>query len=210
MPTAPSSRPYRGVEATDRLAERRERLLAAGLDLLGAEPAESAELTVRAVCGRAGVTPRYFYESFPDKDQFIAAIFDQVITALATTTQEAVAAVAPEAQTRAGMATIVHTIAGDARVGRLLFGTHLANPVVLAKRAESGTLFAMLSGRHAGSALRIPENDRIRAAAHFVVGGVGQTISAWLTGAVRLDPGELVDHLTSLLDALGDPSLYRE
>ena len=210
VPSVPNARPYRGVDAADRLAARRNRLLSAGLDLLGAEPAEVTELTVRAVCGRAGVAPRYFYESFTDKDRFIGAIFDQVISELATTTQAAVAAAAPHAETRAGMNNIVRTIVGDARVGRLLFGTHLANPVVLAKRAESGALFAMLSGQYAGSALHMPENDRIKAAAHFVVGGVGQTISAWLAGVVQLDPGALVDHLTSLLDALGDPALYRD
>ncbi len=55
----------------------------------------------------------------------------------------------------------------------------------------------------------MPANDRIKAAAHFVVGGVGQTISAWLAGDVRLEPGELVDHLAALLDELAEPNLYR-
>jgi len=44
-------------------------------------------------------------------------------------------------------------------------------------------------------------------AAHFVVGGVSQTISAWLAGDVKLGPDELVDQLTSLLDDLADPKL---
>jgi hypothetical protein len=90
-----------------------------------------------------------------------------------------------------------------------LFSTQLADPVVVRKRAESSALFAMLSGQHVGNALRVPANDRIKAAAHFVVGGVGQTISAWLAGAVRLEPGELVDHLAALLDELAEPNLYR-
>ncbi|MBV9321308.1 MAG: TetR/AcrR family transcriptional regulator, partial [Mycobacterium sp.] len=76
------------------------------------------------------------------------------------------------------------------------------------KRAESSALFAILSGQHVRSALQVPENDRIKAAAHFVVGGVGQTIGAWLAGDVRLDADQLVDHLASLLDELADPALY--
>jgi hypothetical protein len=108
------------------------------------------------------------------------------------------------------MANIVRTIDGDARVGRLLFSAQPANAVLVRKRVESGALFAMLSGRHVEDALRVPANDRIKAAAHFVVGGVGQTISAWLTGAVRLDPDQLIDQLASLLDELADPSLYRD
>jgi AcrR family transcriptional regulator len=203
-----SPRPYRGVEAADRLAKRRAGLLAAGLDLLGAD--DAIELTVRGICRQAGVAARYFYESFTDKDEFIAAVFDWVIADLAATTQAAVAATPPAEQTRAGMANIVWTIDGDPRVGRLLFSTQLANAVLVRKRVESSALFAMLSGRHVENALRVTENDRIKAAAHFVVGGVAQTIGAWLAGDVRLDPDQLIDQLASLLDELADPSLYRD
>ena len=203
-----NARPYRGVDAAQRLAGRRASLLEAGLDLLGSDV--SAELTVRAICRRAGVAARYFYESFTDKDEFVAAVFDWVIADLAATTQAAVAAAPLEEQTRAGMANIVRTIGGDPRIGRLLFSAQLANAVVVRKRVESSALFAMLSGKHVENALRVPENDRIKAAAHFVVGGVGQTIGAWLTGDVRLGPEQLVDHLASLLDGLADPSLYRD
>jgi hypothetical protein len=82
--------------------------------------------------------------------------------------------------------------------------------VLIRKRLESSALFALLSGRHVENALRIPENERIKAAAHFVVGGVAQTISAWLAGDVRLGPDQLVDHLAALLDGLTDPKLYRD
>ncbi len=212
MASAPttSARPYRGVEAADRLATRRSKLLGAGLDLLGADRQDAAELTVRGICRRAGLGARYFYESFADKDEFVAAVFDWVIADLAATTQAAVAAAPPEEQTRAGMANVVRTIGGDPRVGRLLFSAQLANAVLVRKRVESNALFAMLSGRHVENALHVPENDRIKAAAHFVVGGVAQTISAWLAGAVRLDPNQLIDQLASLLDELADPSLYRD
>jgi AcrR family transcriptional regulator len=205
-----SARPYRGIDAADRLASRRARLLAAGLDLLGADERDAAELTVRGVCRRAGVAARYFYESFADKDEFVAAVFDWVIAELAVTTQAAVAAAPPQEQTRAGMTNIVRTVGGDPRVGRLLFSAHLANAVLVRKRVQSSALFAMLSGRHVENALGVGENDRIKAAAHFVVGGVAQTISAWLAGAVRLGPDQLVDQLAALLDELADPSLYRD
>lgn len=209
MSESSSTRPYRGVEAAERLASRRNRLLGAGLDLLGDQRPDLSAVTVRGVCRRAGLAARYFYESFTDKDEFVSCVFDWVVAELAATTQAAVAAVPADEQTRAGIANIVRTITDDARVGRLLFSTQLADPVVVRKRAESSALFAMLSGQHVGNALRVPANDRIKAAAHFVVGGVGQTISAWLAGAVRLEPGELVDHLTALLDELAEPNLYR-
>jgi AcrR family transcriptional regulator len=203
-----SQRPYRGIEAAERLASRRRRLLEAGLDLLGADQRDTSELTVRKICGRAGLAARYFYESYADKDEFVSGVFDWVIAELAATTQAAVAAVPAREQSRAGMANIVRTIANDARIGRLLFSTQLANAVVVRKRAESSALFAMLSGQYVGDALHIPANDRIKAGAHFAVGGVGQTISAWLAGDVRLEPDQLVTQLALLLDQLSDPKLY--
>jgi AcrR family transcriptional regulator len=204
----PSVRPYRGIEAAERLAARRRRLLDAGLDLLGADQKDISELTVRGICNRAGLAARYFYESFADKDEFVSGVFDWVVAELAATTQAAVATVPAREQSRAGMANIVRTIAEDARIGRLLFSTQLGNAVVVRKRAESSALFVMLSGQYAGDALRMPANDRIKAGAHFAVGGVVQTISAWLAGDVRLEPAELVDQLASLLDELTDPKLY--
>jgi AcrR family transcriptional regulator len=201
-------RPYRGVEAPERLAQRRQRFLDAGLDLLGSAEHEVAELTVRAICRQAGVTVRYFYECFSDKDDFVAAVFDWVINGIATTTQAAAAAAPPRSQSRAVMTDIVRTISEDSRIGRLLFSAQLSNAVVVRKRAESGALFAMMSGAHASAALQQSENDRIKAAAHFVVGGVGQTISAWLAGNVALAPEHLVDQLTLMIDRLADPRLY--
>ncbi len=192
-------RPYRGIEAADRLAQRRSQLLEAGLDLLGAE---DAEVTVRAVCRTAGLAARYFYESFTDKDDFIGAVFDWVIADIATSTQAAVAAVPLADQTMAGMANIVHLIAQDRRIGRLLFSVKLSNEVLARKRVESTALFATLLGQHAGDALHLQENDYLRATSYFAVGGVTQTISAWLSGEIALSPDQLINQLRSMLDAV--------
>jgi len=204
----PRERPYRGVDAGVRLAKRRQRFLTAGLDLLGADQQDMSALTVRGICREAGLATRYFYESFTDKDEFVGAVFDSVIADLATTTQAAVAAVPAHEQSRTGMANVVQTIAGDTRIGRLLFSTQLADAVIVRKRAESSALMAMLAGQHVVSALQTPANDRLTAGAHFVVGGVVQTISSWLAGDVRLEPDQLVDQLATLLDGLSDPGLY--
>ncbi|MBB2988676.1 AcrR family transcriptional regulator [Mycolicibacterium iranicum] len=202
-------RPYRGVEAPQRVAERRRRLLEAGLDLLGGKPTPS-DLTVRAICAQSGLAARYFYESFADKDVFVGAVFDWVIGDIAATTQAAVATAPVREQSRAGMANVVRVISDDVRVGRLLFSAHLDNPVVVRKRAESGALFALLSGQHAGVALQLEQNDRIKAAGHFVVGGVAQTLSAWLAGDLSFTPAQLASQLGALIDQLADPALYRD
>ena len=62
---------WSGVPLEDRQALRREDLIAAGVGLLGSEGGPA--LTVRAVCKAAGLTERYFYESFGDRDDFVRA-----------------------------------------------------------------------------------------------------------------------------------------
>ena len=205
--TVTQVRPYGGVNAADRLATRRDRLLNAGLHLLGST-VDPPELTVRAVCAQAGLATRYFYESFADKEEFIAAVYDWVVASLAVSTQAAVAAAPPGEQTRAGMATIVAIIEGDPRVGRLMFNSRLSNATVVRKRVESSALFALLSGQHAEALLQRRASERIKAGAQFVVGGVAQTISAWLAGDVRLKPDELVAQLTTIIDEVAKPRLF--
>lgn len=208
MVVVTSTRPYRGIKPDDRRAERRGRLLDAGLSILGSE-AEPEAATVRGVCRQSGVSARYFYESFSDRDDFVGAVYDWVIADLAATTQAAVTAAPPREQARAGMANIVRSIAGDARVGRLLFSAELADSVVVRKRDESTTLLAMLLVQYVGQTLRVPEDEHIEATAHFTVGGVGQAVSAWLGGRIAMTADELIDHLASLLDHLADPAAYR-
>lgn len=47
----------------------------------------------------------------------------------------------------------------------------------------------------------------MKSAAHFIVGGVAQTISAWVSGDVTLSKSQLIAHLTRMLDALAGPRL---
>ncbi len=207
MPTSPLDRPYRGVQAGERLAQRRRRFIEAGLDLLGRTDPD--DLTVRAICAEAGLTARYFYESFADKDVFVEAVFDEVTAELAATTQAAVAAAPASEQNRAGIANIVRTIAGDARIGRLLFSTELSNAVILRMRAQREHLAVTLGDEHLRAALRVGGSNRLKAATNFVVGGMRQTISTWLAGTAGLTADELVDLLVDILDDLTNPALFR-
>ncbi len=64
---AKGGRVYSGVEVDERVAQRRSRLLEAGLDILG-DPRGDDDLTLRVICRRSGLAQRYFYESFDDLD----------------------------------------------------------------------------------------------------------------------------------------------
>jgi len=66
------TRNHKGVDAEARRAERRGRLLQAGLATLGTKGYHAT--TVRDVCGASGLSERYFYESF----RGLADLFDTI------------------------------------------------------------------------------------------------------------------------------------
>src|SRR6201998_896203 len=69
---ASATRSYGGVPAEERRATRRGALIEAALDLF-AEGGVRA-VSKRAVCARARLNDRYFYEHFTDSDALLEAI----------------------------------------------------------------------------------------------------------------------------------------
>ena len=78
---------WSGVPLEDRQALRRDELVAAGVQLLGEKSGPA--VTVRAACRQAGLTERYFYESFADRDEFVRAVYDDVCTRAMSTLMSA-------------------------------------------------------------------------------------------------------------------------
>jgi AcrR family transcriptional regulator len=73
---APPMRRYRGSPPDERRAERRCRLIRAAIEVYGKRGYRRA--TVKAVCAAAGLTERYFYESFANSEMLLAACYDAV------------------------------------------------------------------------------------------------------------------------------------
>lgn len=69
----PALRRYGGRGGEERRAERRERLLDAGLACYGEVGYHAA--TVRMICARAGLSERYFYESFANGEDLLCAVY---------------------------------------------------------------------------------------------------------------------------------------
>jgi AcrR family transcriptional regulator len=81
MPPDPiPARPYRGVPQDERRAQRRVQLITAGIAVYGERGYRQA--TVKAVCEAAGLTERYFYESFANSEELLIACFNAVTYAV--------------------------------------------------------------------------------------------------------------------------------
>ncbi len=78
--SAKTRRQYGGVSAEQRRAERREKLLKAGKEVFGTVGYQAA--TVRQICTTAGLTERYFYESFKKLNELFDVVYDRELDAL--------------------------------------------------------------------------------------------------------------------------------
>jgi AcrR family transcriptional regulator len=71
------SRVYGGVKANLREEERRKKLIEAGLEAFGTRG--YVKTNIKMICGIAGLTERYFYESFRNKEDLLCAVYRELI-----------------------------------------------------------------------------------------------------------------------------------
>ncbi len=201
-----SSRQYGGVSAQDRVAERRARILEAGLELMGTRGV--AGTTVRGVAEETGLAARYFYESFTTIDDLQVAVFDAIavetlersLNALARTSAADDATSRAE-RTHAVLAEMVDLMLEDPRKGRVVLLESLASPAIGARALEESRRFASLLAATASSGDPSATDDvpvELRITAQFMIGGVSQALGAVLQGAIDVDRATLVKTLVQL------------
>jgi AcrR family transcriptional regulator len=194
------TRAYRGEPAEQRLARRRQVLLDAALDCLHVEGI--AGVSVRSVCARARLTPRYFYESFADLDELLVAAVDAVADEVADHALDALGAAPPALADRVRAAV-------DAGFGVLATDPRKATAVLVAasgygplreRRHKVVTEFAdlVIDGLPELNRLGLAQRRAARAQALFVMGGTADVIEAVLAGRLRMSRSALVDRLTAM------------
>lgn len=76
MTATPPQRSYGGIPLAERQADRRDRLVRAAIAVSARTGREGA--SVAAICAEAGLTARYFYENFPNREALFLAAFSRV------------------------------------------------------------------------------------------------------------------------------------
>jgi AcrR family transcriptional regulator len=117
---APVRRNFRGVSPEDRQAERRKRLLEAGLEAFGERGFHA--VGVREVCSVAKLTERYFYESFANREALFLAVYREAAGRIrdAITAAHAKARQEITALARAGLEATLRAFRDDPRLARIL------------------------------------------------------------------------------------------
>jgi AcrR family transcriptional regulator len=193
---------YRGVSAADRAAERRSRLLAATL-AVWADPDVSTTMT--NVCAQAGLSERYFYESFANLDAAQTAVLDAVATEIEATTHAAAEEAGPDpaARAMASVGAFVRLLVDDPRKGRVAIVEAAAMPSLRPRRTELMRRFAHRTAeaaRELGLSPRGGTEDEL--AGLLFIGGVAELVTAWLDGAVDATPDDLIAAATRSFLAL--------
>ncbi len=178
---------WSGVPLENRLAVRRDNLIAAGVQLLGADSGPA--LTVRAVCRKAALTERYFYESFPDRDEFVRAVYEDVCTrAMATLTS----AKTP----REAVEQFVELMVDDPVRGRVLLLAPAVEPVLTQSGAEWMPNFIELLQRKLS---RIGDPVLQKMVATSLIGGLTSLFTAYLNGRLGATREQFIDYCVDML-----------
>ncbi|HEX2213368.1 MAG TPA: TetR/AcrR family transcriptional regulator [Mycobacterium sp.] len=185
---------WAGVPLTDRRAERRAQLIDAAFRLFG-EGGEAA-LSVRSVCRAAALNTRYFYESFPDVDALLGAVYDEVSAGLGEAVEAAMVSAGDSlrARTRAGIAAVLGFSSADPRRGRVLFTDARSNPVLAARRAATQDL--LREGVLTEGWRLHPDVDPVAAqvGAAMYTGAMAELAQQWLAGRLGADLDAVVEH----------------
>ncbi len=114
-----AGRRYKGVDSVERIAQRRARILAAGIELFGRRG--YARTTMAMISAESGVPHRYLTQLFPTREDLLREIYLSITQSVA----DAVRASRPKlrtdliAQMRQDVATACHAFLADERFLRI-------------------------------------------------------------------------------------------
>jgi AcrR family transcriptional regulator len=178
---------WSGVPLEDRQALRRDELISAGASLLGGEGGPA--LTVRAVCREAGLTERYFYESFTDRDEFVRAVYDDVCARAMSTLMSATTP-------REAVERFVALMVDDPVRGRVLLLAPQVEPVLVQSGAEWMPNFIELLQRKLTT---ISDPGLQNMVATELIGALSALFTAYLDGRLTATRGQFIDYCVAML-----------
>ncbi|HLM49385.1 MAG TPA: TetR/AcrR family transcriptional regulator [Solirubrobacteraceae bacterium] len=205
MTSSATGRRYGGRSPAERLAERRARLLAAGLELFGTRG--YAATTIEALCSSATVAPRYLYEQFPDREALLRAVYDEVLGhvrhEILTANHAAPAEMLP--RMRAGVGALVGAMLCDERRARIVYFEVIGvSPALEAHRRAMLHAFrdvVIAEAQELIAAGELPDRGDLSLTAMALIGAANELLQDWLASDDRPPVEALVDTLVDVYAA---------
>ncbi|CCQ15562.1 Transcriptional regulator, TetR family [Rhodococcus sp. AW25M09] len=195
---ASTTRRYNGMSADDRLADRRARLLDAGLEVFATAGAGGTTMT--AICAQAKLTERYFYENFSSRDDLLERVVDAISDEIRAKALSALHSPAPtvEEQVHNAIDAFVGVLTEDPRKGRVAMIESLAVDSLRAYRRKSMRAFAHLVAEqsrelYGDQAYPQPQSE---INGLLFIGGLAELVIAWLNDEIDITPADIVDAAT--------------
>lgn len=194
-PRKSRTRTYGGLSETERVLERRESFLAAGLDLFGSVGLRGA--TVRGLCKAAGLTERYFYESFDDTEALFCAVYEKQVATLRDYFVAEIPRLSRDLKERVRAALgLYFTKMRDERMVRVMYVEVMgASPKITAMHDANvrlGAQFAVFLLRSDNPELEI--SNELALALSFAINGACTTMAVqWMVGGYTLDQSVVVE-----------------
>ncbi|MBO0841328.1 MAG: TetR/AcrR family transcriptional regulator [Sciscionella sp.] len=199
----PIGRSYRGEDPLQRKGSRRARLVEAAIEVYGTIGYRNA--TVDRICAAAGLTKRYFYESFTDREALLVAAYERVADILRARI-EAGAGTSSD-PTRGALTALFRAIDDDPRLAKIAFFEILGvSPAVDdAYRAQTGRMAgALLDIAHVRTSLPAAERTMITTG---LIGAVVFIAQHWMltgrTESVARVARSARTIVASVLDSIG-------
>ena len=193
------ARLWAGSTLDERSALRRRQLIEAAFDLLGT--AGSAAVTVRAVTRSTQLSPRYFYESFSNREELLLAAFDHGFDVIKRAVADAMNNVEPDflSQARASIDATARCLESDPRLARALMQEPLGE-ATLRGRAERALLDFVLNVAVASDGtLREADPETLQIVTVAVAGQQLALLMAWSEGWLSVEREQLVEQAVALV-----------
>lgn len=194
-------RVYGGRSEAERRADRRTRLVEAGLQLFGTDG--WAGTSIERLCTAAGVATRSFYEEYASREQLLLAVYDEVLAGAARAVLQDVEQVQdPRARVAAGVQAYVRHLTEDPRRAQVVNREARAaagHPEVAERRRATVVRFAELVALEVRDRRPQEAESGQRTLALALTGAVNEVLADWVSlPPPRPDTGPLVRELVHL------------
>ena len=201
MPSGQRRGRWSGVPLPDRQALRRDELIAAGIALLGSPGGPN--LTVRAVCKAAGLTERYFYESFDNTQALLTAVYDRVESAMLDRLRATTPGSDLRATVRAALLTCADFFEEDPRRARILLREPLTDDVLREHSARRSPAFLLaLTPIFGAEPLVARTAETLAITGTAMAGALVALYLDWVDGRLTVTRDHLVDSAVEIVLAL--------
>jgi len=204
-PVPAKRRVYGGVDAGQRVQERRERLLDTALELFATQGYQNTP--IEQLCTEAKVATRHFYEAFPGREALLLALYERIIREVQAAVREVLQrpGLSLDARIPLAMRAFVEAYVSDRRRAQIgVLEVVGVSPVVEQRRREVIREFAQVLEAYADSLVAqglLPRRDH-HPVSLALVGGINELLAEWLMSGHPGSLQQLQDVIGEVMQAL--------